>query len=167
LATWIAVALAVVIAAIVRLQAPEPEPVVVTVVDTGGEARSISLRDLVSLPGVTRQGVYQNQFGNWRDEGIYSGTFLSALIGTEAEYRAAAVIAIDGYRVLLERERIEDVAYPVVLAYAFDGVEIPAWADGPRVAVLPEDGAVSNAEYGADSAGSFWVKNVIEIRLLR
>jgi len=49
----------------------------------------------------------------------------------------------------------------VVLAYALDGVEPPTWEDGLRIAVLPED--VSNAEYRADSAGAFWVKNVIRI----
>lgn len=60
-------------------------------------------------------------------------------------------------------DRLYDPDYLVVLAYALGGVEPPAWEDGLRIAVLPEDGDVSNAEYRTDSAGAFWVKNVARI----
>jgi hypothetical protein len=63
-------------------------------------------------------------------------------------------------------DRLLDPEYPVVLAFSRDGQEPPAWEDGPQVAVLPQDGGVSNAEYGVDSAGAFWVKNVVRIEVL-
>ena len=54
----------------------------------------------------------------------------------------------------------------MILAYAYDGVEVPSWEMGFRIAVLPEDGNVGNEEYGATSAGSFWVMNVEQIVLI-
>ena len=128
-----------------------------------GETRTISLRQIKALPALTRKGVYENQFGNWRDEGIYTGLKVADLIGADIEYTTLVVAASDGYTMQISRSRVEDPEYPLVLAYAFDGIEIPAWSDGPRIAVLPEDGDVSNAEYDTDSAGSFWVKNVITL----
>jgi hypothetical protein len=67
--------------------------------------------------------------------------------------------------VTIERARVEDEEYPMVLAYAFNGVEVPAWTDGFRIVVLPEDGRISNEEYAATSAGSYWVKNVVRLTL--
>jgi len=75
------------------------------------------------------------------------------------------VAADDGYTVVIERARLEDPDYPVVLAFEMDGVSVPEWEDGYRIAVLPEDGSVSNEEFGVESAGSFWVKNVVRITL--
>ena len=75
------------------------------------------------------------------------------------------VIANDGYTIEVERCRVEDPDYPMILAYAYDGVEVPSWEMGFRIAVLPEDGTVSNEEYGVESAGSYWVKNVVRLVL--
>jgi len=136
-----------------------PRGPAIEVVLPSGATRTVTLAALRRLPVVTRQGEYQNQFGNWRDAGTYSGVRLIELIG-DAEYETIDVVARDGYRVSIERKRIEDPNYPVVLAYAYDGVEVPDWEDGFRIAVLPEDGRVSNEEYDAVSAGSYWVRNV-------
>jgi len=136
-----------------------PRGTAIEVVLPSGATRTVTLAALRRLPVVTRQGEYQNQFGNWRDAGTYSGVRLIELIG-DAEYETIDVVARDGYRVAIERKRIEDPNYPVVLAYAYDGVEVPDWEDGFRIAVLPEDGRVSNEEYDAVSAGSYWVRNV-------
>jgi len=119
------------------------------------------------LPALTREGTYQNQFGNWGDPGIYTGVLLTDLIDSEAPYAAILVQAADGYEVAIERERVGGPDYPMILAYAFNGVEVPDWEMGYRIAVLPEDGNVSNEEYGVPSAGSFWVKNVVRVILQR
>jgi hypothetical protein len=130
---------------------------------TGAE-RKIDLASLQRLPQISRYGEVQNQFGNWRDAGTYTGVLLTDLLN-DASYGTLDVVAEDGYRVTINRSRVEDGEYPMVLAYAFDGVPVPAWEDGFRVVVLPDDGRVSNEEYGAASAGSFWVKNVARIVL--
>jgi hypothetical protein len=127
-----------------------------------GREWTVSLSTLRGLPTLTRSGEVQNQFGNWRDAGIYTGVLLPDLIG-DATYSAIVVEASDGYRVTVDRERVCDLDYPMVLAYALDGIEVPEWADGFRIVVLPDDGRVSNDEYGSVSAGSYWVKNVVRI----
>jgi len=143
------------------LLAPGPG---VELVRADGSVRTIRLAELRRLPSIERIGRYQNQYGNWRDEGVYTGVPLTVLFEGE-RYDAATVEAADGYRAELPRWRIDDPDYPIVLAYALDGREVPAWADGYRIAVLPEGGGVSNAEYGLESAGSVWVKNIVRVVL--
>ncbi len=164
LVAFIALVVAVVAPFIVRLamHADEPE---VEIVSLDGIARKASLSEMKRMPVLTREGVYQNQFDNWRDQGTYTGVRLTDLIGSTVDYRSIRVVASDGYELSIEQERIEDPDYPMILAYAFDRLEVPAWEMGFRIAVLPEDGAVSNAEYNAVSAGSFWVQNVVRIIL--
>jgi hypothetical protein len=130
----------------------------------GGRQR-VSLSQMKRLPFLTRKGMVQNQYDSWRDEGVYTGVRLTELIGPNADYDVLLVEAADGYAIEIERERVEDPDYPMVLATAFNGIEVPDWGDGFRIAVLPEDGDVSNEEYGVPSAGSYWVRNVIKITL--
>ncbi|MDD5219479.1 MAG: hypothetical protein PHV11_02780 [Candidatus Bipolaricaulis sp.] len=127
-----------------------------------GATRTVPLSALRRFPTLTRQGEYQNQFGNWRDAGTYSGVRLSDLFAG-VDYEAVEVVAEDGYRLSIERARVENPDYPIVLAYAKDGVAVPEWEDGLRIAVLPVDGRVSNDEYSAVSAGGYWVKNVARL----
>jgi len=141
-----------------------PRGPAIEVVLPSGATRTVTLAALRRFPVLTRQGEYQNQFGNWRDAGTYTGVRLSDLIGDVA-YATVEVVAADGYDASVDRARVEDPEYPVVLAYAFNGVEVPEWSDGFRIAVLPEDGRVSNEEYDAISAGSYWVKSVVRLTL--
>lgn len=166
LVAFITLIVAVVAPFIVRLAMHADEPAV-EIVSLDGITRKVSLSKMKRMPILTREGTYQNQFDNWRDQGTYTGVRLTDLIGPAVDYRSIRVVAADGYELSIERERVEDPDYQMILAYAFDGLEIPAWGMGFRIAVLPEDGAVSNAEYNAVSAGSFWVKNVVRIILQR
>ncbi|MBN1857925.1 hypothetical protein JW848_01830 [Candidatus Bipolaricaulota bacterium] len=165
LLAFVALMLAV-LAPIVLRSALERKTFLVEIVFPGGGIISVLLEDAKRIGGIEREGVYQNQYGNWRDDGVYQGVLLSELIGTNVAYDALLVTAADGYAVRIERSRVEDSDYPMVLAYRFNGTDVPAWEDGPRIAVLPEDGDVSNAEYDAESAGSYWVKDVHRIELL-
>jgi hypothetical protein len=149
---------------VIRWAAAPSGPAIV-IVDATGHERTVTLRDVERLPRLCRQGSYENQFGNWRDEGDYCGVLLEDLIASGSEYGMLVVIAEDGYRIEVERWRVEDSDYPIVLAFSLDGRSVPDWPDGYRIAVLPEDGGVSNAEYGAESAGSYWVKNVARLVL--
>ena len=137
----------------------------IELVTLDGARRHISLDQMKRLPVLERQGMYQNQYGNWRDEGVYTGVRLTDLIGPNADYETLLVEAADGYTFEIDRFRAEDSEYPMFLAYAFNGAEVPGWEDGFRIVVLPEDGGVSNEEYGVPSAGSYWVRNVIKITL--
>ena len=161
---FLALIIAIVIPIVVRW-AVVPSGPAIEIVDVIGRQRVITLREIEQLPRLCRRGSYENQFGSWRDEGEYCGALLTELLGAEAEYASMTVIAEDGYRVEIERERIEDPDYPVVLAFSLDGQAVPDWTDGYRIAVLPADGGVSNAEYGVESAGSYWVKNVVRLTL--
>ena len=165
LLSFIVLALAIVAAALIREVGGRRGPTVL--VDSGTDrTRTVNLGQMKALPILSRSGCYENQLGNWRDAGVYAGVRLSDLLGEGVDYVSLLVTAKDGYALELERERVEDQEYPIVLAYAFNGVEVPAWQDGFRLAVLPEDGSVSNAEYRAPSAGAFWVKNVVRITVM-
>ena len=147
---------------VVRSLSSEPGPFI-EIVDAGG-IRTITLSEMKTMSVLTRSGSYQNQYGNWRDDGIYSGVLLTDLIG-EAVYTTVDVVADDGYRVTIEGSRVQDVDYPMVLAFRMDEVDVPEWEDGFRIAILPEDGRVSNDEYGVESAGSYWVMRVSRLIL--
>ena len=155
----------VVVAPIAVRWAITPSGPAIEIVDVSGRERAVTLRDIRGLSRLCLRGSYENHFGNWRDAGEYCGVLLAELIGAEARYAAVSVVAQDGYRVEIERERVEDPDYPMVLAFSFDGQVVPDWTDGYRIAVLPMDGGVSNAEYDVESAGSYWVKNVIRLVL--
>lgn len=161
---FLALIIAVVIPIVVRWAAV-PDGPAIEIVDMIGQKRTVTLQEIKGLPLLCRRGSHENQFGNWRDEGEYCGPLLTELLGVEAEYASMTVIAEDGYRVEIGRERVEDPDYPVVLAFSLDGCVVPDWTDGYRIAVLPADGGVSNAEYGVESAGSYWVKNVVRLVL--
>jgi len=165
-AGWAVLVLWIVVAAFLRIGPTETGPTITIVVLDGSE-RTVSLAEMKDLPQLSRHGIYQNQYDNWRDEGLYTGVRLADLIDRDAVYTSIRVVAKDGYQIVIERARVEDDAFPMILAYAFDGEEVPDWSDGPRIAVLPETGRVSNEAYGVVSAGSYWVKNVVRILLSR
>ena len=165
LIAFLLLVIAIVTPVIVRFALLSHEPVI-EIVHPDGRRRTIILSQMKRLPSLTRTGTYQNQFGNWRDEGVYTGVCLADLVGTGTEYEAIRVIATDGYTIEVDRRRVEDAEYPMILAYSYDGMAVPSWEAGFRIAVLPEDGNVGNEEYGATSAGSFWVKNVRQIVLI-
>jgi len=143
---------------VVRSLLPKAGPFI-EIVNPDGGVRAISLAEMKTMSILTRGGSYQNQYGNWRDQGTYSGVLLSDLI-EDYDYASLEIVAEDGYRVTIDRWRIEDSDYPMVLAFRMDGVDVPDWEDGFRIAVLPEDGSVSNADYDVESAGSHWVTRV-------
>ena len=136
----------------------------IKIVDASGSVREVSLGEMKRMPILTRSGSYQNQYGNWRDEGVYTGVLLSDILGTTA-YASIDVVADDGYRVTIERGRVENLDYPMILAFQMDDAVVPDWEDGFRIAVLPEDGRVSNVDYGVESVGGYWVMRVVEVIL--
>lgn len=160
---FVVLILACVIPLMIQRLGSEQGPLI-KIVDTSGRVRELSLADMKRLPILTRLGSYQNQYGNWRDEGMYAGVYLKDILGVDA-YASVDVVAEDGYRVTVERSRVEDLDYPMILALQMNDVSVPEWEDGFRIAVLPESGRVSNADYGVESVGGYWVKRVVQLTL--
>jgi len=152
-----------VVAVLVVRWAVAPSELGIEIVDASGVARTVALSEINGHALIERQGAYQNQFGNWGGDGVYKGVLLRALL--PQIYDRVVIVAADGYRVMIERDRIEDTAYPIVFATCVDGTCVPDLVDGFRIAVLPKDGRVSNAEYGVESAGSYWVRDIVRIEI--
>jgi len=148
---------------VVRSLIPEDGPSI-QILEPSCDVRRITLSEMKKLPLLTREGRYQNQYGNWQDQGAYAGVLLADLL-EGYDYASLEVVAEDGYRMSIDRWRVEDADYPMVLTFRMDGVDVPDWEDGFRIAVLPESGDVSNADYGVESAGSYWVKRVSRLIL--
>ena len=148
---------------IVRNALPEDGPFI-EIVQVSGHRQTVSLAHMKTKSTFEREGSYQNQYGNWRDQATYAGVLLTDLL-IGLDYSSVEIVADDGYAVTMERSRVEDPQYPMVLAYRRNGIEVPQWEDGFCIAVLPADGGVGNEEYGVESAGSYWVKRVARLIL--
>jgi len=162
LGAFLVVLLAVVVSLLVRWAIAPREPCI-EILEPHGATQMLRLSEIERQPRLTRPGAYQNQYGNWRGDAVYSGPRLRDLL-TEA-YAGVTVISSDGYRARFTIEQVLDEDYPVVLAICVDGHCVPDLDEGFRIAVLPEDGRVSNEEYRAESAGSFWVRDVVRLEL--
>jgi DMSO/TMAO reductase YedYZ molybdopterin-dependent catalytic subunit len=146
---------------------------------------NVSLADLQGMTALTATSSYQNRFGNWRGLGEYEGVTLSDLadlVGGMQPGYIMTVTATDGYvqnlsyyQVYADEETLA-IQGEMVLAFQFNGTLTPDWTDGPMVAVLAPDEALSNDDFNqtaardpefltSTSAGSVWVKNVVKIEV--
>ncbi|TFG34466.1 hypothetical protein EU527_03375 [Candidatus Thorarchaeota archaeon] len=154
----------------------------VTVVGVDGTATNVTLADLLSMTAVSRNGSYQNTYGNIRGEGIYTGVKVSNLIdlvGGMEDDESIRVISKDDYSQIFEYAKVYpnqsywDVQGDMVLAYEYEGLTVPDYEDGFRLTFLPEDGYYSNADANTTTnpdpaaAGPQWVSNVIRIEVLQ
>lgn len=142
-----------------------------------------TLSDLRALPAVEREGAFQNSFGNVRGQGTYKGVNVSVLIeavGGITEDQWLNITATDGYNQQYSYRNVypdEDwYSYQgdMVLAFEFNGTEVPTWEEGYRIMFLPEDGYYSNNDYGnstterllGSAAGPRCVQNVARIEII-
>ncbi len=162
---WAAfVGLLAVLAGLALLRSGRPTEALVVL--AGPEEVELTLTALQDLPTVERDGSYQNRYGNWSPPARYRGVLLEELVRRhfpELWPREVTVVAEDGYRVTFSVEQLVDPRHPVVLAYAKDGLNPPAWDEGPQIALLSEEGRVSNEAYGAESVGAYWVQSVVRL----
>ncbi len=156
-----------VLAALALLRTGRP-PEELLVVLAGPHEIRLTLADLQSLPTEEGEGSYQNRYDSWSASAFYRGARLKALVQhyfPELWPSRITVVAADGYRVDFSVDRLEDPVFPVVLAFEKDGLIPPAWREGPQIAVLPAGGRVSNEAYDAESAGAYWVQNVVRLEI--
>ncbi|MFX1369087.1 MAG: hypothetical protein ACFFAY_10850 [Promethearchaeota archaeon] len=155
----------------------------VKIIGSNGNSVNVSLSEMIDLPAITRQGSFQNSYGNIRGNGEYTGVNISillALVGGMIETDVLIVTAADGYAQTFTYSNVYpsaiEYAYQgdMVLAYEFNESIIPYYTDGPRLMFLPEDGYYSNddanmtidPEYFTGGAGPKLVTNVEQLRVV-
>ncbi len=153
----------------------------VEIVGSNGVSQNVTLAEMMLMDSVSGNSSYENTYGNVRGVGVYKGVKISDLVnlvGGVDEGYVVRIIAEDGYSQTFERFKV----YPnltiwnlqgdMILAYEYDGLTIPEYEDGARLAFIPEDGYYSSADANATSeqdtsaAGPQWVSNVVRIEVL-
>ncbi|TFG15323.1 hypothetical protein EU537_01500 [Candidatus Thorarchaeota archaeon] len=145
----------------------------------------LSLNDLKQLPYLEAFSSFQNQFGNWRGQGVYRGVKISDLIGLVGGMTVTDTLtarAYDGYSQsycyynVYPNGSWQELQGDMILAYQYNGTEIPEWDSGLRIVMLAPDGAYSNADCLATSApgmgcnmyysgGARWARYVARIEV--
>ena len=155
----------------------------IQIIGSNGSSVNISLSEMQDLPAITRQGSFQNSYGNIGGNGEYTGVNISALLAfvggmTEADILVAK--AADGYSQTFTYSNVypseSNYVYQgdMVLAYGYNDTLIPDYEDGPRLMFLPEDGLFSNddanktidPDYFTGAAGPKLVTNVVQLRVM-
>jgi len=154
----------------------------VEIVGSNGVSQNVTLAEMMMMDNVSGNSSYQNTYGNVKGVGVYKGVRISDLVdlvgGMEEGY-IVRIVAEDGYSQTFERFK----AYPnltiwnlqgdMILAYEYDGLAMPEYEDGFRLAFIPEDGYYSSAdantttEPNPSAAGPQWVSNVARIEILK
>lgn len=147
----------------------------------------VTQETLLQMVSIERKGEFQNFHGNFRGAGQYGGIpirDLMELTGGMEEEDVLRVHSADGYRqdfsyyhVYPEELGWKEEQGEMVLAIHFNGVTLPDWTEGYRIAFLPEDGVYDNENYRKTSfegegwyeypsAGSRWIKMVQRLEVL-
>jgi hypothetical protein len=171
------------LAAIVLMQ-PQPEETSIPhVVVVGGNNTSlnVTLTQMLAMTSVTKNGSYQNSYGNVRGYGLYTGVKISDLVdlvGGMSENDTLKVTASDEYSMTFEYGKVYpnasilEIQGDMILAYEYNETRVPDYAEGFRIAFLPADGYYSNADANAttdpnpSAAGPQWVSNVVKIEVI-
>jgi predicted phosphodiesterase/DMSO/TMAO reductase YedYZ molybdopterin-dependent catalytic subunit len=147
---------------------------------------TLTLTQILGMPYVEGNSSFQNFYGNWEGQGTYRGVLISDLVELVRGMGPNDTLIVnssDGY--------VQEYSYwnvypnstwlalqgPMILAYSFNGTEMPAWQNGPQIAFIPSDGAYSNQDCLATSApgqgghvylsgGARWAKYVTSITVL-
>jgi len=136
---------------------------------------TLSLSDLLQMAPTEGFSSFQNQFDNWRGQGIYGGITVSTLIelvGGMGTNDTLVVTSFDGYFQEFSYSNVypnaswTELQGPMILAYEYNGTRVLDWTDGMRLVMIPPDGAYSNTDATLTSstpvvsAGSRWIRFV-------
>jgi len=139
------------------------------------EDATLSLNDLLHMVPTEGFSSFQNQYNNWRGQGIYEGIAISTLIelvGGMTANDTLLVMSFDGYFQEFSYSNIypnaswTEIQGPMILAYEYNATRVLEWTDGMRLVMIPPDGAYSNEDAtltsstSVISAGSRWVRFV-------
>lgn len=153
----------------------------VEIVGSNGVSQNVTLAEMMVMNSVSGNSSYENTYGNVRGVGVYKGVKISDLVdlvGGMDEGYVVRIVAEDGYSQTFERFKVYpnltiwDLQGDMILAYEYDGLTVPDYEEGVRLAFIPEDGYYSSADANATSekdsaaAGPQWVSNVVRIEIL-
>ncbi len=139
------------------------------------EDATLSLNDLLQMVPTERFSSFENQFDNWRGQGVYEGIAISTLIelvGGMGTNDTLVVMSFDGYFQEFSYSNVypnaswAELQGPMILAYEYNGTRVLDWTDGMRLVMIPPDGAYSNMDAMLTSsspvvsAGSRWIRFV-------
>ena len=143
---------------------------------------TLSLEDLVGMETVTGFSSFQNQYDNWRGQGIYSGVAISDLIelvGGMTTNDRLIVRSFDGYSQEFGYANVypnatwSEIQGPMILAYSYNDTLVPDWTDGMRLVMIPPDGGYNNLDAtqtsvsgAVVSGGTRWVRFVSSIEVI-
>lgn len=169
----------------VKIEAP-PRPEELVVSGPSGDY-IFSPDELDRLAVLEKELSFQNQLGNFAGKGLYRGVPVTTLIeqagGMEPD-ETLMVYALDGYaqafaygNVYPESCGWEERQGTMALAVEFNGLPVPEWQDGYRIAFFPEDGVYDNEDCALtsaggqgwhlyESAGGRWVKTVVRLEVI-
>lgn len=142
--------------------------------------------ELEAMANRESRSSFQNQFGNYRGEGIYGGIPVRDLVelcGGMDEQDELVVYASDGYSQVYAYQNVfpetagwHDIQGDMILAITMDGQQPPEWGEGYRIVFLPEDEIYDNEDCAKTSvegqgwnlyasAGARWVKHVARLEV--
>jgi len=143
---------------------------------------TLSLDDLLAMEAMSGFSSFQNQYDNWRGQGIYSGVDISDLIelvGGMTINDTLIVQSFDGYTQEFGYSNVypnttwAEIQGPMILAYSYNGTLVLDWTDGMRLVMMPSDGGYSNLDAiqtsesdDVISAGARWVRFVSSIEVI-
>ncbi len=158
----------------------------ISITGKDGTVVNLTYEDLGQMTQIHKYSSYENAYGNIGGQGDYTGILISDLlaqVGGMEEGDLLRIESIDtyyqdfGYLNVYPSETWLELQGFMVIAIAYDDLSAPEWQDGPRLAMLPDDGLYSNSDceltsyegQGYDinaSAGARWVSNVVSITIL-
>jgi hypothetical protein len=147
---------------------------------------TLSTEDLELMVYVEAFSSFQNQFDNWRGQGTYRGVRISTLVELVGGMNTDHIIRItssDGYAQEFSFSNIypnsswASIQGAMLLAFSFNGTEVPDWQDGLRLIMIPPDGGYSNSDclmtsesgmgcHIYPSAGARWIRSVMMIEVI-
>ncbi|OEF95913.1 metallophosphoesterase [Desulfuribacillus alkaliarsenatis] len=146
----------------------------------------LTMEELKAMEHVSGESSFQNQFGNIRGHGKYSGILISdllTLVGGIEKDEVLEVYAVDGYKQEFFYENVYPEEHgwlyiqgPMVLATSMNGEYPPEWQEGYRLVFLPKDGLYSNEDssltsrpeqgfHEYPSAGARWVRSAVRLEV--
>jgi predicted phosphodiesterase len=148
-----------------------------------GMTVNLTFDQLMGMAEVEGNSSYENLYGNLGGTGYYSGVeirLIVELVGGMQEGEILRVTSSDGYYQefgylnVYPNQTWLELQGSMILALELNGLPVPDWQDGPRIAMLPADELYGNLDCGATSypdqgynlypsAGARWVKNVAQI----
>ncbi|NHJ14513.1 MAG: hypothetical protein EAX95_12610 [Candidatus Thorarchaeota archaeon] len=170
------------IIALVIMQPQVDDSPSLQVIGYSGSSMNVTLNEMKTMEPIEGDTSFQNSYDNQVGYGHYVGVNVSTfieLVGGIEEDQVVIINATDGYSQIFTYENVFPTPEEYILqgymiiAYAYNSTEVPAWEDGFRLIFMPEDGYFNNsdaeatidADFFSGAAGPKCVRNVATIQV--